>query len=169
LRGRIREPVLIELAESGRESTLDAGGQWLPLLVPVHRQELCQFVGALNDTAKGLFNDRAGPLSPRELTQEKERHVAQLEPITSLRGKVRHLLRLDLRNQFSDPLCDLAAGFVKGVLPQEARRHSPAELAAGVNRVRGPTFVGQRRQGRYIEAGHRHLLVETGGNERKRH
>ena len=73
--------------------------------------------------AKGLFNDRAGPLSPRELTQEKEWHVTQLEPITSLRGKVRHLLRRDLRNQFRDPVCDLGASFVKRVFPQEAGQY----------------------------------------------
>src|SRR5207302_1147168 len=90
----LRELVGVELRERPRQPALHARGKRLLLLLPVERDELAEFVGALDHALECFGYERARALAARELANQEERRMAELHLVTRFAGESRHNFRL---------------------------------------------------------------------------
>jgi len=108
---------------------------------PVKRNELSEFVGALDHAIERFRNERSGSLAASKLTDKEERNMAKPHLVACFDCKRGNVFGLVLRYEARDALEDLAALFVEGIFPKQAGEHGAPQFEPRIDLLRDCSFI----------------------------
>jgi hypothetical protein len=155
----LRKLVGVELREHPRQPAFYSRGERLFFRFPVERDELAEFIRALDHVLERFRHERAGSLAPRKLAHQEEWHMAQMHLASSFSRQRGHILGFVGANKFRDPRGDRAALFVKRIFPEQARQHRPAQLRLRADLLRHRSLMRPRRKHPLPHIHFRHFSV----------